>query len=68
MFYIGDPLAKSAGAKGGTRRAETISPTRARRLAKKAAAARWSDPKQVEAHRARMLAQAAELRARGLVR
>lgn len=37
-----DPAAKALGAKGGRRRAETMSPERRAEIAKKAAAKRWS--------------------------
>jgi len=37
-----DPAAKALGAKGGKKRAETMSPERRAEIAKKAAAKRWS--------------------------
>lgn len=39
-----DPAAKALGAKGGRRRAETMSPARRAEIAKKAAAKRWGRP------------------------
>ena len=36
-----DPAAKALGAKGGKKRAETMSPERRAEIAKKAAATRW---------------------------
>jgi len=36
-----DPAAKALGAKGGKKRAETMSPERRAEIAKKAAASRW---------------------------
>jgi hypothetical protein len=36
-----DPAAKALGAKGGKKRAETMTPERKRQVAKKAAEARW---------------------------
>jgi hypothetical protein len=67
MFVLGDPLAKRAGKIGGKRRGQLLSATRLRKSAQKAARARWSDPAQVEAHRARMRAKAAALREQGLL-
>lgn len=37
-----DPAAKALGAKGGRKRAETLTPERRREIAKAAAAKRWS--------------------------
>jgi hypothetical protein len=67
MFTKGDPIAITAGQKGGRRRAEKLSPARIRSIARKAAGARWKSPAQREAHRARMLAFADKLRAAGLL-
>lgn len=39
-----DPAAKALGAKGGKKRAESMSPERRAEIAKKAAASRWSKP------------------------
>ena len=67
MFTRGSATAIRAGKKGGKARAAKLSARRLRESARKAVLARWSDPAQREAQRARMLAEADKLRAQGLV-
>ncbi len=67
MFLNGEDLAREAGRRGGHARAASLSTARARKLARRAANARWKDPAQREAQSRRMKAVVERLRAEGRV-